>query len=472
MNRNLLATALIVVGMTSAAHAEGKRGYIFTDPRGVGATYLLPDPAAVSHTIFLNRCTGGCTLTPGSDGTQNQSDIIGNSTRHMSAFGGTEAQWQAVVACVKATYAPFAVTVTDTRPASGAYHNAIVAGLSSEGGQGANVLGVSPFSCGGYIPNSISFSFANEEINPNAGAAASATEIADICWTVSQETAHSWGLDHKFDVRDPMTYTPSVPSSTLKVFQNQAGSCGEYSARPCRCSYPGTGTGGMNSYALIMATFGAGTPDSTPPTVAFQLPAASASILPGFSVIANATDNVGISKVELRIDGNLAGTSTVAPFQFTTSTAITQGSHTLELTAYDLSNNTGKATETVQYGQSCTNGGCTDASQVCVNGTCEPGPSTTGGLGSTCANNSDCVSDSCGDDGSGNKYCVTSCDPATAGACPSGFGCISAGTSGVCWPGADSGGGGGGCSTGGNGSSTLMLVGLGLGAVLLTRKRK
>lgn len=467
MKRNLgLAITLGVltfVAMAPAAHAEGKRGYVFSDPRGVGATYVLPDPATVSHTIFLNRCTGGCNLTHSmseSNSTTNTSTIaVTGST--ISAYAGTEAQWQQIMSCVRATYAPFNVTITDQRPTSGNYHMAIVAGRASEAGQGTGVLGVSPFACGGYLPNSISFSFANEEVS----------NIADICWTVAQETAHSWGLDHKYDVKDPMTYLPSVVPSTIKVFQNQSGSCGEYAARPCSCSYPGTGTGGMNSYALIMATFGAGTPDSTPPTVSFQLPAASASIMPGFSVIANATDNVGISRVELRIDGNLAGTSTVAPFQFTTSTAITQGSHTLELTAYDLSDNTGKATETVQYGQSCTNGGCTDASQVCVNGTCEAGPNTTGGLGSTCTSNSDCVSDSCGDDGTGNKYCVTSCDPATAGACPSGFGCISAGTSGVCWPGADS-GGAGGCSTGGNGSSALMLVGLGLGAALLTRKRK
>ena len=471
MKRNLLATALIALGMTSAAHAEGKRGYVFTDPRGVGAAFVPPDPASVSHTIFLNRCVGGCTLTPGSDGTQNQSEIIGNSSRHLSEFAGSNAQWQAVLSCVRATYAPFNVTITDTRPASGAYHNAILAGLATEGGQGANVLGVSPFVCGGYIPNSISFSFANEVINPNAGASASAAQVADLCWTVSQETAHSWGLDHKYDVKDPMTYLPSVVPTTLKVFQNQAGSCGENAARPCNCAYPGTGTSGMNSYALIMATFGSGTPDTTPPTVSFQLPAASASIMPGFSVVATAADNVGISKVELRIDGNLAGTSSSSPYQFTTSSALTQGAHTLELTAYDYTNNTTKATESVAYGQACTDGGCADASQVCVNGTCVPGPGTTGGLGSTCTDNSSCASGSCGDDGTGNKYCVTACDPATSGACPSGFGCLVSGTSGVCWPGADS-GGGGGCSTSGSGSSTLMLVGLGLGAVLLTRKRK
>ena len=66
---------------------------------------------------------------------------------------------------------------------------------------------MSPFSCG-YIPNAISFTFANIY----------GGDVDEICWTVAQETAHSWGLDHKFDNRDPMTYLPSGPSR--KMFQN------------------------------------------------------------------------------------------------------------------------------------------------------------------------------------------------------------------------------------------------------------
>ncbi len=474
MKRNLglaiAAGVLSYVGATTTAHAERRAGYVFSDPRGLGAKFELPEPATVSHTIFLNRCAGGCTITPGSNGTQNQSDIIGNATRHVTQFGGTDAQWNAIVSCVKQTYAPFNVTIVDQRPASGDYHTAIIAGVPTEIGQPNGVLGVSPFSCG-YLPNAISFSFANTALSNSFGH--EYADLADACWTVSQETAHSWGLDHKYDVRDPMTYLPSSSPTTLKVFQNQAGQCGENAARPCSCSYPGNSApASMNSFALILATFGSGTPDSTPPTVAFQLPNANASVIPGFSVIATATDDVGISKVELRVDGNLAGTSTTSPYQFVTGNSLAQGAHTLELTAYDFANNTTKATETVSYGQTCSDSDpCTDATQVCSSGTCVAGPDTAGGLGSTCTDNSQCASGSCGNDGT-SQYCVSACDPAaSAGACPAGFGCISAGTGGVCWPGADS-GGSGGCSTGGGSSSALMLIGLGLGAVLLTRKRK
>src|SRR5205823_2460141 len=118
---------------------------------------------------------------------------IVNGTSLVSAYGGSAANWAALVDCVKQTYAPFNVDIVTTRPAAGTnFHEAIVAGYAADVGESQGVLGVSPFSCG-YIPNSISFTFANEE----------PTNVYDLCWTVSQETSHSWGLDHKYDDRDP-----------------------------------------------------------------------------------------------------------------------------------------------------------------------------------------------------------------------------------------------------------------------------
>jgi len=454
--RNWIVAAGLIAGMASA-HAEAKHGsYVFKDARGLGAEWIAPTPANVSHIIFMDRCTGGCTITPGSDGTQNQSEII-SGTKHLSAYSGSDAQWQQIVSCVKSTYAPFNVTITDVKPTSGAYHHAMVAGTATEGGQGNGVLGVSPFACGSYIPNSMSFSFANEE----------PTNIIDICWTVSQETAHSWGLDHKYDKLDPQTYLPN--GNVQKIFQNQAGSCGEYSARACSCSYPGTGTGGMNSYALIMAVFGSGTPDTTPPTVSITSPTNKASVMPGFTVNVNASDDVAIAKVDLTVDGQVAGSDTSAPFTFSTSATLSQGSHHVEATATDLAGNTAKAAIDVMYGEACTTNGCTDPSQVCDNGHCVPGPTTSGGLGSPCTGNLDCASGSCGDDGAGNKYCVTSCDPMN-NMCPSGFGCVSTGgATGVCWPGADN-GGGGGCNSGSGGGA--LLAGFGFAALLVTRRKR
>ena len=164
-------------------------------------------------------------MHPGND--DSTTNTLEHPDRHVDGrrYAGTTAQWTQVVDCVKQTYAPFDVQIVTSARPRGNYHMAIVAGHARRRAvQGRASLGVSPFSCG-YIPNAISFSFANED----------ADNIDEICWTVAQETAHSWGLDHKFDNRDPMTYLRRV--RRVKSFQNQAGSCGEYSARACSCQY-------------------------------------------------------------------------------------------------------------------------------------------------------------------------------------------------------------------------------------------
>ncbi len=457
MMRNLVLVATVAATLTGMAvdgHAEVmKRGYIVVPPPPADAT-----PATVSHVIFLDRCTGGCTITPGNDGTQNQSGIIGGQSRNLSAYSGSEAAVATDRVVRQADLRARSTSRSRTSVRLGAYHHAIVAGTASRAASRTVCSASRRSRCGNYIPNSMSFSFANEE----------PTNIADICWTVSQETAHSWGLDHKFDNRDPMTYLGTGPAQ--KAFQNQAGSCGEYSARACSCAYPGTGTGGMNSYALIAATFGSGTPDTTPPTVSITAPANNGSVMPGFQITANAMDDVGISKVEFKVDNAVVGTATSAPFKATAPSNLAQGAHHVEVTAYDLSNNTAMAAIDVSFGESCTTSGCSDPNQVCDNGVCVAGPGQQGGLGSPCTDNAGCASGQCGDDGAGNKYCVSPCDPA-ADACPSGFGCLATGGGGgVCWPGADNGGGGGGCNTGGD--SGIILAGLGFAAMLITRRRR
>jgi len=460
MKRQLVVSMLLGLSLSATVAQAAPRGtYRWTDPSLEGKPWTAPAPSDVSHIIYLNNCQpSGCTLHSGFDDSTTDTSSIPNGTSVVSAYSGTADQWNQIVQCVQQTYAPFNVQIVTTRPAAGTnFHEAIVAGHAADVGEPQGVLGVSPFSCG-YISNSISFSFANEE----------PTNIYDICWTVSQETAHSWGLDHKFDDRDPMTYLSTGPS--WKQYQNQAGSCGEYSARTCKCTYDVTGSAQENAYALILATFGSNTPDTTPPTVSITSPSDGASVQPGFGITANATDDIGVAKVELRIDGTLVGQAlTSTPYAWNAPSNLSMGAHSVEVTAYDLSNNTAKATVNVVYGQACTNS-CPDPTQVCVSGHCVAGPGNPGGLGTTCMTNSDCSSNQCADDGQGHKYCVENCDP-TMNSCPSGFGCVAeGGTAGVCWPGANNGGGSGGCnSDGGHGT---LLMGIGFALFVLVRRRK
>lgn len=77
-------------------------------------------------------------------------------------------------------------------------------------------------------------------------------------------------------------------------------------------------------------------PDTTPPTVSISNPANNSTQSGTITVSANATDNVGISKVEFYVDGALASTDSSAPFDHSlNTTALTQGAHVLRVRAYD-----------------------------------------------------------------------------------------------------------------------------------------
>lgn len=89
-------------------------------------------------------------------------------------------------------------------------------------------------------------------------------------------------------------------------------------------------------------------PDTTKPVTAIVDPTDGATInLVGamVSVTATATDNVGVTKVELYADSVLVGTTTSAPYTFNWNTkGTTLGTHTLLTKAYDAAGNVGPST--------------------------------------------------------------------------------------------------------------------------------
>jgi hypothetical protein len=110
-------------------------------------------------------------------------------------------------------------------------------------------------------------------------------------------------------------------------------------ARPA--SYTGTTT--FDDFSVLP-----GTGDNQPPTVTIAAPAPGSALTGVIRVQANATDNVGVTKVEFYVDNGLRTVDTAAPYQwdFDTSTA-SNGSHTLTVLAYDLAGNIGRASETI-----------------------------------------------------------------------------------------------------------------------------
>ncbi len=82
--------------------------------------------------------------------------------------------------------------------------------------------------------------------------------------------------------------------------------------------------------------------DTTAPTVAITSPSSSSTVKASVAVAVAAADNVGVAKVELRINGALFATSATAPFSFSwDTTTAPDGTYTLEATDYDTAGNVG-----------------------------------------------------------------------------------------------------------------------------------
>lgn len=76
--------------------------------------------------------------------------------------------------------------------------------------------------------------------------------------------------------------------------------------------------------------------DSTPPSISITSPANGATVSGAITISANASDNVGVTRVEFYIDGTIFSTDTGAPYSASLVTgSYSNGSHTITAKAYD-----------------------------------------------------------------------------------------------------------------------------------------
>ena len=84
--------------------------------------------------------------------------------------------------------------------------------------------------------------------------------------------------------------------------------------------------------------------DISSPTVSVTSPANSATVSGTVSITTSAADNVGVTKVEMYVNGVLLATDTAAPYSFSwDTTAYTNGTYTLYAKAYDAAGNVGQS---------------------------------------------------------------------------------------------------------------------------------
>jgi len=454
------AHAFVIVALaTATASAEPKQQEIAKPRPWTGYIQVprasTPTPAGVtsSKIVYVKRCVAGCDVhyDPVDDSRTGASSIAAvGSTHTIGPFTQPIEVWNQMMDCVRTTFAPFDIQVTDVRPSDQAapHFLNIVGGKPNQlRGDIGNAGGVAPFDCN-EIPNAITYTFDVYGPNPQ-----------QLCWTVAQEVAHAFGLEHEFLQKDPMTY---LSGDEPKRFRDVDAPCGELAIfSRCNCKpMP------QNSYRHIVGMFGPGVP--TPPDLEIRYPIAGKKTQPGFTAIADAIDEVRIEKVELFVDGNLVSTA-MTPLKDTFELPTQDfgaGEHMLEVKATDVQGVEQAQTMSFVQGPPCTPSSVCEGKDVCVNAICVPGPDVPGGLGAICSTDTECLSHRCADGGEEFKHCVDECNMANAASCPSEFSCISAGADGVCWPTPS-----GGCCDAGASPQGPLLFALGLGLLVLRRRR-
>ena len=105
------------------------------------------------------------------------------------------------------------------------------------------------------------------------------------------------------------------------------------------------GWGRVNAAAAVAAAAATTVADTTAPSVSIASPAGGASVSGTALVDVNATDNVGVARVELRVNGSTVATDTSAPFQFALDTTkLANGSASLVAYAFDAAGNSKAST--------------------------------------------------------------------------------------------------------------------------------
>ena len=85
-----------------------------------------------------------------------------------------------------------------------------------------------------------------------------------------------------------------------------------------------------------------GAGDVTAPSASITAPAGGTTVNGSVPVGVDASDDVGVTRVELWVDGSLSSTDATAPYSFAwDSTAVNDGNHTLQARAYDAAGNVG-----------------------------------------------------------------------------------------------------------------------------------
>jgi subtilisin family serine protease len=108
------------------------------------------------------------------------------------------------------------------------------------------------------------------------------------------------------------------------------------------------GAGRVNAAAAIALAISTAPPSDNPPTIVITSPRTDSRVLGPISVYVDVTDDHGVRKVELYVDGMIVSASNSAPFTTQwNAKKIAKGPHRLKCLAYDIGGNISESEEVV-----------------------------------------------------------------------------------------------------------------------------
>ncbi len=194
----------------------------------VAAAALVATSAqAASPILFLDDCSTGCAYTPGAEDSRiNRSSILSQSVV-VPAYPFGSSSFQQVVECVRTTFAPFDVDVTDVDPGTAVHLEIAIGGLSQDLGFQPGITTIGPFSCNVDVDTASRTGFTFPVLFGDDPAA--------ICGVSALTVGSMLGLDYEILEGDVMS---SQAGSYPRAFLDQAAPCGEFSERQCACGGP------------------------------------------------------------------------------------------------------------------------------------------------------------------------------------------------------------------------------------------
>jgi hypothetical protein len=129
-------------------------------------------------------------------------------------------------------------------------------------------------------------------------------------------------------------------STSPYAFSWDSSSLAGTSATLVARAYDAAGNVGT-SKAVAVTVAGVSTTDSTPPTVSIAQPASAGTTVSGtVTVSVNASDNVGVARVEFLVNGSVVATDTASPYTFSWNTSALAGTAvSISARAYDAAGN-------------------------------------------------------------------------------------------------------------------------------------